>query len=182
MTGMLQGDVVLSSRSYHHRICHPLLEDQGITMMNAATCYCFVFKRRYLAFPLLMLQPCFLLMGNEKYVLKLLKEQGQIVRLAENTKSKTDDGCLMFADVLTLTCIFFLSHCRSSITTVYIEVLPPNNQSPPRFPQLMYSLEVSEAMRTGAILLNLQVQKLFCKPSPCSFCLCPCHEEFSPWM
>ncbi|OXB53801.1 hypothetical protein ASZ78_005844 [Callipepla squamata] len=45
---------------------------------------------------------------------------------------------------------------RSSITTVYIEVLPPNNQSPPHFPQLMYSLEVSEAMRTGAILLNLQ--------------------------
>ncbi|XP_066549387.1 protocadherin-15b [Amia ocellicauda] len=45
---------------------------------------------------------------------------------------------------------------RSSITTVYIEVLPPNNQSPPRFPQFMYSLEVSEAMRTGAILLNLQ--------------------------
>ncbi|XP_075791144.1 protocadherin-15 isoform X2 [Pelodiscus sinensis] len=45
---------------------------------------------------------------------------------------------------------------RSSITTVYIEVLPPNNQSPPRFPQLMYSLELSEAMRTGAILLNLQ--------------------------
>uniref|UniRef100_A0A672V9U3 Protocadherin-15 n=1 Tax=Strigops habroptila TaxID=2489341 RepID=A0A672V9U3_STRHB len=45
---------------------------------------------------------------------------------------------------------------RSSITTVYIEVLPPNNQSPPRFPQLMYSLEVSEAMRIGAILLNLQ--------------------------
>ncbi|XP_009950970.1 PREDICTED: protocadherin-15, partial [Leptosomus discolor] len=45
---------------------------------------------------------------------------------------------------------------RSSITTVYIEVLPPNNQSPPRFPQLMYSLEVSEAMRTGAVLLNLQ--------------------------
>ncbi|XP_066180636.1 protocadherin-15-like [Sylvia atricapilla] len=46
--------------------------------------------------------------------------------------------------------------CRSSITTVYIEVLPPNNQSPPRFPQLMYSLEVSEAMRIGAVLLNLQ--------------------------
>ncbi|XP_042649041.1 protocadherin-15 isoform X2 [Tyto alba] len=45
---------------------------------------------------------------------------------------------------------------RSSITTVYIEVLPPNNQSPPRFPQQMYSLEVSEAMRVGAILLNLQ--------------------------
>ncbi|XP_073722817.1 protocadherin-15b isoform X2 [Misgurnus anguillicaudatus] len=45
---------------------------------------------------------------------------------------------------------------RSSITTVYIEVLPPNNQSPPRFPQLIYSLEVSEAMRTGATLLNLQ--------------------------
>ncbi|KAF1449554.1 Protocadherin-15, partial [Spheniscus demersus] len=45
---------------------------------------------------------------------------------------------------------------RSSITTVYVEVLPPNNQSPPRFPQLMYSLEVSEAMRIGAILLNLQ--------------------------
>ncbi|XP_073684941.1 protocadherin-15b [Garra rufa] len=45
---------------------------------------------------------------------------------------------------------------RSSITTVYIEVLPPNNQSPPRFPQLIYSLEVSEAMRTGATLLNMQ--------------------------
>ncbi|XP_028278961.1 protocadherin-15-like [Parambassis ranga] len=45
---------------------------------------------------------------------------------------------------------------RSSITTVYIEVLPPNNQSPPRFPLLIYSLEVSEAMRIGAILLNLQ--------------------------
>lgn len=46
---------------------------------------------------------------------------------------------------------------RSSITTVYIEVLPPNNQSPPRFPLLTYSLEISEAMRIGAILLNLQV-------------------------
>uniref|UniRef100_A0A7N4P4Q0 Protocadherin-15 n=1 Tax=Sarcophilus harrisii TaxID=9305 RepID=A0A7N4P4Q0_SARHA len=45
---------------------------------------------------------------------------------------------------------------RDSICTVYIEVLPPNNQSPPRFPQLMYSLEVSEAMRIGAVLLNLQ--------------------------
>ncbi|XP_040905746.1 protocadherin-15a [Toxotes jaculatrix] len=45
---------------------------------------------------------------------------------------------------------------RSSITTVYIEVLPPNNQSPPRFPLLTYSLEISEAMRIGAILLNLQ--------------------------
>ncbi|XP_054653844.1 protocadherin-15-like isoform X12 [Dunckerocampus dactyliophorus] len=45
---------------------------------------------------------------------------------------------------------------RSSITTVYIEVLPPNNQSPPRFPLLTYSLEVSEATRIGAILLNLQ--------------------------
>ncbi|MEJ1288146.1 hypothetical protein NN561_019176 [Cricetulus griseus] len=45
---------------------------------------------------------------------------------------------------------------RHSICTVYIEVLPPNNQSPPRFPQLMYSLEVSEAMRIGAVLLNLQ--------------------------
>lgn len=50
----------------------------------------------------------------------------------------------------------FLS-ARSSITTVYIEVLPPNNQSPPRFPLLTYNLEVSEAMRIGAILLNLQV-------------------------
>ncbi|KAE8589991.1 hypothetical protein XENTR_v10017891 [Xenopus tropicalis] len=49
-----------------------------------------------------------------------------------------------------------LNQRRSSITTVYIEVLPPNNQSPPRFSQLMYSLEVSEAMRIGAILLNLQ--------------------------
>lgn len=46
---------------------------------------------------------------------------------------------------------------RSSITTVYIEVLPPNNQSPPRFPRQQYHLEISEAMRTGATLLNLQV-------------------------
>ncbi|KAF6110592.1 protocadherin related 15 [Phyllostomus discolor] len=45
---------------------------------------------------------------------------------------------------------------RHSICTVYIEVLPPNNQSPPRFPQLMYNLEVSEAMRVGAVLVNLQ--------------------------
>ncbi|XP_033622510.1 protocadherin-15 isoform X4 [Fukomys damarensis] len=45
---------------------------------------------------------------------------------------------------------------RHSICTVYIEVLPPSNQSPPRFPQLMYSLEISEAMRIGAVLLNLQ--------------------------
>ncbi|XP_061564652.1 protocadherin-15-like [Cololabis saira] len=45
---------------------------------------------------------------------------------------------------------------RSSITTVYIEVLPPNNQSPPRFPRQQYHLEISEAMRTGATLLNLQ--------------------------
>jgi len=66
--------------------------------------------------------------------------------------------------------MFFFLHCRSSVTTVYIEVLPPNNQSPPRFPQLMYSLEVSEAMRIGAILLNLQVQALRCKPLPHSFC------------
>lgn len=48
------------------------------------------------------------------------------------------------------------SQRRSSITTVYIEVLPPNNQSPPRFPQFLYSLEISEAMRTGATILNLQ--------------------------
>ncbi|CAB1311881.1 unnamed protein product, partial [Coregonus sp. 'balchen'] len=48
------------------------------------------------------------------------------------------------------------SQRRSSITTVYIEVLPPNNQSPPRFPRFLYSLEVSEAMRTGATLLSLQ--------------------------
>ncbi|CAG6016987.1 unnamed protein product [Menidia menidia] len=48
------------------------------------------------------------------------------------------------------------SQKRSSITTVYIEVLPPNNQSPPRFPLFTYNLEVSEAMRIGAILLNLQ--------------------------
>ncbi|KAF3853613.1 hypothetical protein F7725_014301 [Dissostichus mawsoni] len=45
---------------------------------------------------------------------------------------------------------------RSSITTVYIEVLPPNNQSPPHFPRQQYNLEISEAMRTGATLLNLQ--------------------------
>uniref|UniRef100_A0A3Q2QX69 Protocadherin-related 15b n=1 Tax=Fundulus heteroclitus TaxID=8078 RepID=A0A3Q2QX69_FUNHE len=48
-------------------------------------------------------------------------------------------------------------HRRSSITTVYVEVLPPNNQSPPRFPRQQYNLEISEAMRTGATLLNLQV-------------------------
>ncbi|KAJ8284825.1 hypothetical protein COCON_G00036750 [Conger conger] len=48
------------------------------------------------------------------------------------------------------------SQRRSSITTVYIEVLPPNNQSPPRFPFFTYNLEVSEAMRTRAVLLNLQ--------------------------
>ncbi|XP_056221878.1 protocadherin-15-like isoform X2 [Seriola aureovittata] len=47
-------------------------------------------------------------------------------------------------------------HRRSSITTVYIEVLPPNNQSPPHFPLQQYNLEISEAMRTGATLLNLQ--------------------------
>uniref|UniRef100_A0A087Y5T8 Protocadherin-15 n=1 Tax=Poecilia formosa TaxID=48698 RepID=A0A087Y5T8_POEFO len=47
-------------------------------------------------------------------------------------------------------------HRRSSITTVYIEVLPPNNQSPPRFPRQQYNLEISEAMRTGAILINLK--------------------------
>ncbi|XP_030629602.1 protocadherin-15b [Chanos chanos] len=45
---------------------------------------------------------------------------------------------------------------RSSITTVYIDIVPPNNQSPPRFPQFLYNLEVSEAMRTGATVLNLQ--------------------------
>uniref|UniRef100_H3DNK1 Protocadherin-15 n=1 Tax=Tetraodon nigroviridis TaxID=99883 RepID=H3DNK1_TETNG len=49
-----------------------------------------------------------------------------------------------------------IPHRRSSITTVYIEVLPPNNQSPPRFPRQQYNLEVSEAMRTGATLLQLQ--------------------------
>nr|XP_023695501.1 protocadherin-15-like isoform X2 [Paramormyrops kingsleyae] len=45
---------------------------------------------------------------------------------------------------------------RSSITTVYLEVLPPNNQSSPVFLLSVYSLEVSEAMRIGAVLLNLQ--------------------------
>uniref|UniRef100_A0A8C9XI36 Protocadherin-15 n=1 Tax=Sander lucioperca TaxID=283035 RepID=A0A8C9XI36_SANLU len=34
--------------------------------------------------------------------------------------------------------------------------LPPNNQSPPQFLRQQYSLEISEAMRTGATLLNLQ--------------------------
>lgn len=123
-------------------------------------------------------------MQNEKYVLKLLKEQREVVRAREHTVYKTDFvGCLVFVDLLILTGFdFFFSflHCRSSITTVYIEVLPPNNQSPPRFPQLMYSLEVSEAMRIGAVLLNLQVQMLPCKPLPRTFCLCPCHAEPSP--
>lgn len=84
---------------------------------------------------------------------------------------------------------FFLPlHCRSSITTVYIEVLPPNNQSPPRFPQLMYSLEVSEAMRIGAVLLNLQVPRLpwhalrVLKPPPPSCPLCPRHAQASPFI
>ncbi|CDQ58253.1 unnamed protein product [Oncorhynchus mykiss] len=49
-----------------------------------------------------------------------------------------------------------LQQNSSSITTVYIKVLPPNNQSPPCFPLFTYDLEVSEAMRIGAILLNLQ--------------------------
>ncbi|XP_047394270.1 protocadherin-15-like, partial [Sciurus carolinensis] len=39
---------------------------------------------------------------------------------------------------------------RHSICTVYIEVLPPNNQSPLHFLQLMYSLEISEAMRIAS--------------------------------
>lgn len=58
---------------------------------------------------------------------------------------------------------------RSSITTVYIEVLPPNNQSPPRFPLFTYSLEVSEAMRIGAILLNLQVRLWYYRLQTISF-------------
>uniref|UniRef100_A0AAX7U417 Protocadherin-15 n=1 Tax=Astatotilapia calliptera TaxID=8154 RepID=A0AAX7U417_ASTCA len=61
---------------------------------------------------------------------------------------------LSFLCLFTLS--FSLSPFRSSITTVYIEVLPPNNQSPPRFPRQQYNLEISEAMRTGATLLNLQ--------------------------
>lgn len=130
-----------------------------------------------------MWQPALFLMQNEKYVLKLLKEQRDIVR--EYTVYEIDIvGCLVFVDLLILTgfdcLVFFFLHYRSSITTVYIEVLPPNNQSPPRFPQLMYSLEVSEAMRIGAVLLNLQVQMLPCKPLPRSFCLCPCRAEPSP--
>ncbi|XP_068611043.1 protocadherin-15-like [Brachionichthys hirsutus] len=47
-------------------------------------------------------------------------------------------------------------HRRTSITTVYIEVLPPNNQSPPRFHRQQHNLEISEAMMTGATLLRLQ--------------------------
>lgn len=61
------------------------------------------------------------------------------------------------SQIVNFTYALFVSSPRSSITTVYIEVLPPNNQSPPRFPQQRYSLEISEAMRTGATLLNLQV-------------------------
>lgn len=67
-----------------------------------------------------------------------------------------------------------LSLLRSSITTVYIEVLPPNNQSPPRFPRQQYNLEISEAMRTGATLLNLQVHSLslsYPKIPPSTFAL-----------
>lgn len=56
------------------------------------------------------------------------------------------------------------SRLRSSITTVYIEVLPPNNQSPPRFPRQQFHLEISEAMRTGATLLNLQVTEHNAQP------------------
>ncbi|KAJ7987761.1 hypothetical protein DPEC_G00329850 [Dallia pectoralis] len=50
------------------------------------------------------------------------------------------------------------SQRRSSISSVYIEVLPPNNQSPPHFHQLLYSLEVSEATLTGATLLRMQAE------------------------
>lgn len=70
--------------------------------------------------------------------------------------------CLCTPSVFPICLSPFASLCllRSSITTVYIEVLPPNNQSPPRFPRQQYNLEISEAMRTGATLLNLQVHSL----------------------
>ncbi|CAN0436772.1 unnamed protein product [Lampetra fluviatilis] len=45
---------------------------------------------------------------------------------------------------------------RSSIATVYVEVLPPNNQSPPSMPFSFYSMEVSEALSAGAFLLSVQ--------------------------
>lgn len=72
----------------------------------------------------------------------------------------------------------FFFAVRSSITTVYIEVLPPNNQSPPRFPLLTYSLEVSEAMRIGAILLNLQVRYFSRSYSYTTILMLDCHIGF----
>ena len=68
-------------------------------------------------------------------------------------------GCRILAIMPNASCvILLLSGVRSTITTVYIEVLPPNNQSPPRFPLFTYNVEVSEAMRIGAILVNLKVR------------------------
>lgn len=46
----------------------------------------------------------------------------------------------------------------------------------------MYSLEVSEAMRIGAILLNLQVEMFPCKPLPHSFCLYQCQKPALTYM
>lgn len=60
-----------------------------------------------------MWQPALFLMQNEKYVLKLLKEQRDIVRAREYTVYEIDIvGCLVFVDLLILTgfdCfVFFL--------------------------------------------------------------------------
>lgn len=89
-------------------------------------------------------------MWDYMYIMNIFHcAEGYILQCGSTGRQGQNDA------VSELMCVF---HCaRSSITTVYIEVLPPNNQSPPRFPLPSYSLEVSEAMRIGAILLNLQV-------------------------
>ncbi|CAH2322187.1 protocadherin-15 isoform X1, partial [Pelobates cultripes] len=90
--------------------------------------------------------------------------QGQfVINSRTGVITITPGVTLMVGESYTLTVKAYdnapLAQRRSSITTVYIEVLPPNNQSPPRFAQLMYNLEISEAMRIGAVLLNLQRPK-----------------------
>lgn len=51
-----------------------------------------------------MWQSALFLMQSEKYVLKLLKEQREVVRTREHTVYKIDIvGCLVFVDLLILT-------------------------------------------------------------------------------
>lgn len=53
-----------------------------------------------------MWQPALFLMQNEKFIWKLLKEQGEIVRAREHTMDKIHKYivvCLVFVDLLILT-------------------------------------------------------------------------------